>query len=156
MAIAKPAVNTKVRITVSNVHQRSHSVVWCPDTLVIEGTVYYPNPWDSEESIRLLCSNHSIKHPVIPWSLILRVEELGKDNQPLPVEVEEKAPPPKPKPAEVVFSIESSKKGSFYKVVKRGDYWTCSCIAGLHGRKCKHVKQAQAQADDAETETVPA
>jgi hypothetical protein len=157
MAISKPTVNTKVRVTVNNTHQRSYSVVWCPETFVVEGTVYYPNPWDNKESIRLLCANHSIKHPVIPLSLIARIEELGKDDKPIPIEVvKEEAPPPKPKVSELVFSIESSKKGSFYKVVKRGSYWTCSCIAGLHGKECKHVKQAQAQEADAEKGTVQA
>ena len=136
----KPTLNTKVRITIDNSYHKNVRTGWAPDVIVIEGTVYYSNAWDDEDSIRLTAPNHSILHPVIAMHNILNIEVLGEDNSPLP--------PDQPviqikKPTAVVYKIESSKGDTFYDVVKDNGKWSCSCIANQRGKLCRHIKQAQ-------------
>lgn len=42
------------------------------------------------------------------------------------------------------FYVKGS-KGDIYTVTKRGNSFTCTCIAGSMGRLCKHVKQVQSE-----------
>jgi hypothetical protein len=148
MNFQKPAVNTKVRITVDNSVFAKSAIAYQPKTVVIEGTVFYSNEWDEPNSLRLLCINHTIKHPVIPLSLILQLETFNNiDNESIDLSL-----PQQTGPNEMVFRIESSRTGEFYKVTKKDDKFFCNCIAGLHGKSCRHIAAARKEAAKLDTQ----
>lgn len=143
-------LNTKVKITIDNSAARAVACNWVPRTRIIEGSIYHANKWDGVGTIRLYAPQHTILYPVIQLDKILSYEVLGEELSAPEADIIDVMP--SKTTITVVFDILSSKRDQTYRVVKTGQSWTCDCVAGLHARLCKHVKQAQAL--DSQSEAV--
>lgn len=143
MIHSKPHINSRVRVVIDRSEIHRVSCVWTPNTLTIEGTVCPSNLWDEKKTFRLRADGHSIRFPVIPLSKIVSMEIIGIDNSTVLLEkTEDDDSQPQDQP--LVYEIKSQRTGQIYQVTKERNRWRCSCVAGLHGKSCKHVKEAQA------------
>ncbi len=135
-----PKVNTKVRITADNRPYIKTALVWQPPDYLIEGSIYFSEPNDDKNTLRLFCPNYPLKYRVIPIENILKMENLDTGE----VYVGDGSATIEA-PKEQFYMIESSRANQWYKVRKSDGKWYCDCIAGLHGKKCKHAAEAESR-----------
>lgn len=129
---SKPEVGSKITVTIRNksiniVNQKEF------DEISLTGIVGRNDTWNQPNTFVL---NISGGHEFVPKRVIClsNVVNIKYENGQIG-----KSIPSKSQIDEKVFKVKGS-KGSEYIVIKRGNKYTCDCIAGGFGRVCKHVK----------------
>jgi hypothetical protein len=130
--------------------------------MTITGIVVPSEDFDMPRTFRVAAENHSIAVPVIPLQDVIGLEILGQviteasisaslEQEKFASAFIEAATSKQNKPIDPDAPVKVSKdvyqvtgsKGDLYTVTKIRDNWSCSCIAGLHGKKCKHSKKVE-------------
>jgi len=133
--ITKPEVGSKVEILsdrsasmrgyASNV-PRKHSLV---------GTVIASEAWVDDNSFTLYTGTPGFPKSVVSMHLVTQLKYLDDT---VGGEAKEKAPD-----VNIESFLVPGSTGNTYTVTHHGDLWECTCVAGQHGRLCKHVTAAK-------------
>ena len=127
-----PTVGDVITVTIKNDNRMF--LVWRPATDIYTGTVVQPFSWLDADAF---CLTGDERFPV----RIIRISDVVKIVA-ATGEVAKSAAAPAPKNK---WTIKGS-AGNIYFVTNTGTQWSCTCIAGKHGRTCKHVVAAKKNA----------
>ena len=134
--LKRPAVGSKVRVTVSNSYANRFLVGSRLADSVYIGTVLKSDEWMSDLSFNLSSDSNFHKVREIPLQTVISIEPID-DNQikfdnVLSVAYQE-------------WQILSSKKDTTYTVRVENGRWTCNCVANAYRKKvqCRHIAEAQ-------------
>lgn len=134
MTIQVPAVGTRVRVVTDWTKYFSVGASNLQTGFVHEGLILASEENDPEGTFRLHApQNYNHPRKIIELG---RVTELTILAEPQPQSEEE------PSTVWVCHTVEGS-KGNIYNVIQEDDAFTCDCIAGARGRKCKHVAEVR-------------
>ena len=135
-----PAAGSKIRV-----HTMPYKLEWMNryPPKPPEGTVQ-----DRRDKTALVLINPRGYSPYIEWSRVKCIEYLDKDGKATgsvpPVEAQPEAEEPQLQSWQVAGS-----KGKVYTVERKGDHWSCNCVAGSFGKTCKHVTEMKEKISDA-------
>ena len=131
--VTKPAPGSRVSVTIDNFKP---NMLFRQDlTLTYIGTVVQNFPWCDLNDMCMVSDDNPTFTRRIKMSRVLDVKPLGTGEVKVTVE----------KQASDKQWIVTGSKGDSYTVTVSGSRWTCTCLAGQHGRQCKHVKEKQAE-----------
>lgn len=158
-----PKIGQKVKVVLDRSDYIRTSLVWQPSTMTITGVVVVSEDFDMPRTFRVAAENHTIAVPVIPYQDVIEVEVFGhvvteasivaslEQEKFASAFIEAATSKPSNKPvdpdapvkvSDTVYQVTGS-RGDLYTVTKIGDRWICGCIAGLHGKNCKHAKKVE-------------
>ena len=158
----KPKIGQEVEVIIDETESIRTSLVWRPDKSIIVGKVVASEDYDAPRTFRVAAKNHSIPVPIIPMHRVIGFKVIGSEiNQAtLDTSIQQEKDavaflsalearkvsldPDAPIPISATEYKVTGSKGDLYTVKKVGDRWKCSCIAGLHGKHCKHSKKVEA------------
>lgn len=118
-------------ITVTTKNDNRIFLVWRPETETYTGTVVQPFPWLDADAF---CMTGDNRFPIRTIRIGNVVKIVGATGDAANAAV---APAAKSK-----WTIKGS-TGKLYFVSNNGSQWSCTCLAGIHGRVCKHVVEAK-------------
>ncbi len=132
--IGRPAVGTRISVVLP--YRRPNMLCWQPETVTYTGTVVENFSWcDPDE----FCMTSEDGSGFIRRIKLQRVQSMEATDG---SEIARSTPSPVSRSRE--WTIKGS-KGDVYVVTYDGSKWRCNCLAGQHGRLCKHVKSAQTE-----------
>lgn len=158
-----PKIGQKVRVIMDRSDYIRTSLVWQPSTMTITGVVVTSEDFDMPRTFRVKAENHTIAIPVIPYQDVIEIEVLGQEitESMIVTSLEQEKfasafieaatskqsnkpvdPDAPVKVSDTVYQVTGS-RGDLYTVTKIRDNWSCSCIAGLHGRRCRHASKVE-------------
>jgi len=139
----KPRVGSWVRVTTSFAdYRRTFARTRPTDTHTYVGKVMESQDWEREDSFALLTTDSKMRIKTIELSRVVSMETLKAVDVHAQTEGAFRATMREEKADDRTFEITGS-KGNTYLVVKSKFNWTCNCVAGERGRRCKHVAEAQ-------------
>lgn len=138
----KPAVGTWVKVTTDySAYKRNFS--WINQRkFEIVGKVVESNSWDAEGSFNLLTTDPNMPIKTIELKFVVALEQVRAQLVHHQTQNAFKKVLTENRETDRVFEIKGS-RGNDYVVTKSGFTWSCNCIAGERGRRCKHVAEAQ-------------
>jgi len=130
-------IGEEITVEVRNTNV-SYMARWWPATSVYRGQLVENLPWASKDEICMTSRRANGFIRIIRRDNIVSVvaasgglaEEPQKNSQ----------------AADQEWQVAGS-KGASYLVSRRGGRWSCDCLAGAHGRACKHVAGIKDQAE---------
>jgi hypothetical protein len=154
----KPKIGQDVEVIVDFSDSIKASAVWRPSSISIKGKIIQSEEHDIPKSFRIATLGHSIPVAVIPMMRVSSITECGKEikvntqatkestlQENISIAFLEAAknnPDTPVRVSEHIFQVKGS-KGDLYTVTYLIDRFTCNCVAGSFGKKCKHVKQIE-------------
>jgi hypothetical protein len=140
--IAIPKIGQLVKVFTS------YSLNWMNEyNRPITGIVVPGNLWDQPNTFRLHPSDQGIGKKngdsTISIDRVTRIEYLD-GSQDTQKSTKALSGPSKGEESPEFFEVDGS-KGARYTVTKRGDTFSCNCVAGGFGRQCKHVTKIKDQ-----------
>lgn len=138
----KPAVGTWVRV-VTDYSDYKRNFHWLNQRKSeSRGKVVESQDWEGENTFALLTTDRKMPIKTIELKRVAELEVIEAGALESLNNVEFKAAEAEAAEDIRVFEIKGS-KGNPYVVTKNKFTWTCTCVAGQRGRRCKHVAEAQ-------------
>lgn len=130
-----PVIGTRVQVTIDD-SKRVMFVPW-PKTYIITGVIVESNPWDNEQTFKVMRDKETVipgarGDSVISKQVVIKLDILEETKQ-VPILLS--------KTHEVIGS-----KGDVYTVTEIDSGFTCNCQAGKRGIKCRHIKEVESNA----------
>jgi hypothetical protein len=133
MAFQAPAIGARIRVTTEWAEYLKIAAVNVQRAHTYEGIVIPSEDHDAPGTFRLHVREHYyFPRKVIPLERVIALETI------------EAAPETYEEPAKkwVCHTVTGS-KGNIYTVTQEDDTFSCDCIAGQRGRKCKHIEEVR-------------
>ncbi len=140
--IKKPKVGTWVRVQTdySDAKKNFHWVIRRKYESV--GRVVESQDWEGENTFALLTNDSKMRIKTIDLKYVTSIEVIKAQKLHEETNGAFKATLVEEKSAARTFEIKGS-KGNTYIVTKDKFNWSCTCIAGERGKRCKHVAEAE-------------
>lgn len=142
-----PTIGSKVRVTLDWSDAYKGAAVNVRRVYTYEGLVIESESYDDPGTFRLwVPEDRYMQQKVIyprwmsKFEVLENIEDLVMNSdKPMAVVLEEKLKPLN----EVTHHLVKGSKGNNYTVTQHGDSLSCDCMAGQHGRRCKHVDEVR-------------
>ena len=132
---ALPMIGKTVTVTVKNDNRMY--LVCRPETTDHTGTIVPSFPWLDKDEFCMTTGLANYPVRTIRLGTVLKVVSATGQEMKLPVA--------EPTQSKVEQWNATGSKGDTYIVTRAGNKWSCTCVAGEHGKACKHVAAVKAK-----------
>ncbi len=140
-----PAVGLRARVTVDWTRHYIGAAVNVRRKYTYEGTVIESESYDDPNTFRLYVpEDYWFPQKVIPMDWVSELHTLDtaesqvmNSDSPMAFVSRETQKPS----TDIKTHLVKGSKGNNYTVTEQGNSMTCDCLAGQHGRRCKHVQE---------------
>lgn len=147
VAFTMPSIGSKVRVTLDFSEHYKGAAVNVRRKYTHEGLIIESETYDDPGTFRLWVPEDRY-HPqkviypnlISAFQVLENIEDMVMNSdKPMAVVLEEKLKPLN----EVTHHLVKGSKGNNYTVVEHGGTFSCDCMAGQRGKRCKHVDEVR-------------